>query len=82
VGQKVLLYVENLTLPEGLTPKFMSKFVALFPIVERMFKDTYKLEFAPNITMHPTFHVLLLKSLEKYIVARFASNRLGYLSTL
>ena len=68
VGQKVLLYVENFTLPKGLTPKFMSKFVVLFSIVEQMFKETYKLEFAFEITVHPTFHVLLLKSSKEGIL--------------
>ena len=38
VGQKVLLNVKNFTLPESLTPKFMSKFAGPFPIVERVFK--------------------------------------------
>ena len=61
VGQKVLLNVKNFTMPEGLTPKFMSKFAGPFPIVERMFKDVYKLELPPEIKVHPTFHVSLLK---------------------
>ena len=61
VGQKVLLNVKNVTLPEGLTPKFMSKFAGPFPIVERVFKDVYKLELLPEIKVHPTFHVSLLK---------------------
>ena len=34
VGQKLFLNVKNFTLLEGLTPKFMSKFAGLFPIVE------------------------------------------------
>ena len=34
VGQKVLLNVKNLTLPEGLTPNFMSKFAGPFSILE------------------------------------------------
>jgi hypothetical protein len=61
VGQKVLLNVKNFTMPEGLTPKFMSKFAGPFPIVERVFKDVYKLELPPEIKVHPTFHVSLLK---------------------
>ena len=61
VGQKVLLNVKNFTLLEGLTPKFMSKFAGPFPIVERVFKDVYKLELPPEIKVHPTFHVSLLK---------------------
>ena len=61
MGQKVLLNVKNFILPEGLIPKFMSKFVGPFPIVERVFKDVYKLELPPKIKVHPTFHVSLLK---------------------
>ena len=61
VGQKVLLNVKNFTLPGGLTPKFMSKFVGPFLIVEQVFKDVYKLELQPEIKVHPTFHVSLLK---------------------
>ena len=61
VGQKVLLNVKNFTLPKGLTPNFMSKFVSPFPIVERVFMDVYKLELPPEIKVHPTFHVSLLK---------------------
>jgi hypothetical protein len=48
-------------MPEGLTPKFMSKFAGPFPIVERVFKDVYKLELPPEIKVHPTLHVSLLK---------------------
>ena len=61
VGQKVLLNVKNFTMPEGLTPKFMSKFAGPFPIVERVVKDVYRLELPPEIKVHPTFHVSLLK---------------------
>ena len=61
VGQKVLLKVKNFTMPEGLTPKFMSKFAGPFAIVEKLFKDVYKLELPPEIKVHPTFHVSLLK---------------------
>ena len=61
VDQKVLLNVKNFTLLEGLTPKFMSKFAGPFAIVERVFKDVYKLELPPEIKVHPTFHVSLLK---------------------
>ena len=61
MGQKVLLNVKNFTLPKGLTPKFMSKFAGQFLIVERVFKDVYKLELLPEIKVHPTFHVSLLK---------------------
>jgi hypothetical protein len=65
MGQKVLLNVKNFTMLEGLTPKFMSKFAGLFSILERVFKDVYKLELPPKIKMHPTFHVSLLKPFKK-----------------
>ena len=61
VGQKMLLNVKNFTMPEGLTPKFMSKFTGPFSIVEWVFKDVYKLELLPEIKVYPTFHVSLLK---------------------
>ena len=61
IGQKVLLNVKNFTLFQGLTPKFMSKFVGLFSIVKHVFKDVYKLERPPEIKVHSTFHVSLLK---------------------
>ena len=61
VGQKVLLNVKHFTLYKGLTPKFMSKFVGLFSIVEWVFKDEYKLELSPKIKVHSTFHVSLFK---------------------
>ena len=34
VGQKVWLNVNNFTLPQGLTPKFMAKFAGPFPVVK------------------------------------------------
>ena len=56
-AKKVLL---NVTLPEGLTPKFMSKIEATFPIVELVFKDMCKFKLLPENKMHPTFHVSLV----------------------
>ena len=61
-AKKVLLNVNNFTLPEGLTPKPCPKIKAPFPIVEQVFKDTYKLELPLEIKVHLTFHVSLLKS--------------------
>ena len=61
VGQKGVVECEQLHLGEGLTPKFMSKIGAPFPIVEQVFKDIYKLELPPEIKVHPTFHVSFLK---------------------
>ena len=58
---KVWRSVKNLTLSQGLMPKFMTKFVRPFPVVEQIFDDTYKLALLPEIKTHPMFHVLLLK---------------------
>ena len=53
--------MKNLTLPQGLTPKFMAKFAGPFPVVKQVFDDAYKLTLPPEIKVHPVFHVLLLK---------------------
>ena len=42
-GQKVWLNVKNFTLAQGLTPKFMAKFVRPFSVVKQVFDDAYKL---------------------------------------
>ena len=65
VDQKLLLNVKNLTMPERLTQKFMSKFADPFQIVERVFKNVYKLELLPKLKVHPTFHVSPLKPLKE-----------------
>jgi hypothetical protein len=55
-AKKVLWSVNNFTLAEDLTPKFMSKENgASIPIVDQVFKDMYKLELPPEIKVHPTF---------------------------
>jgi hypothetical protein len=54
-AKKVLWSVNNFTLAEDLTPKFMSKENgASVPIVYQFFKDMYKLELPPEIKVHPT----------------------------
>jgi hypothetical protein len=60
-GKKVWLNVKHFTLPEGLTPKFMAKYAGPFVIEKRLFEDVYKLTLPPEIKVHPTFHVSLLK---------------------
>ena len=65
VGQKVLLNVKDFTMLKGISPKFMSKFVGLFLIVEQVFKDVYKLKLPMKIKVHSTFHVLLFKPLKE-----------------
>lgn len=61
VGQKMLLKVKNFTMPKCLIPKFMTKFASPLPIMKQVFKDVYKLELTPDIKVHLTFHVSLLK---------------------
>lgn len=68
VGQNVLLNVKKITIHEGLIPKFMSKFAGLFPIVKQVFKDVYKFKLPPEIKVHPTFHLLLLKPFKEDII--------------
>ena len=58
---KVLLNVKSFTMPKGLTPKFIFKFVDLVFIIEQVFKVVYKLELPIEIKVHPIFHVSLLK---------------------
>jgi hypothetical protein len=54
-AKKVLLSVNNFTLSEDLTPKFMSKENgASVSIGNQVFKDMYKLELPPEIKVHPT----------------------------
>ena len=66
MGQKGVVECEKLLpLPKGLTPKVMSKIKALYLVVEQVFKDIYKLDLPPEIKVHPTFHVSLLKLLKK-----------------
>ena len=65
MGQKALLNVKDFMMPEGLALKFMYKFASPFLIVQRVFKDIYKLELPPEIKVHPTFHVSLLKLCKK-----------------
>jgi hypothetical protein len=52
-------------MPKGLTPKFTAKFASPLPIIKQVFKDVYKLELPPEIIVHPTFHVSLLKSFKE-----------------
>ena len=47
VGQKVWLNVKNVTMPQGLTPKFTTKFTRPFPFVKQVFDDAYKLALPP-----------------------------------
>ena len=53
--------MKNFTLPQGLTPKFMTKFAGPFPVVKQVFDDAYKLTLPSEIKVHPAFHVSILK---------------------
>ena len=65
MGQNVLLNLKNFTMPQKLTPKFMSKFVDPFSIMGHVFKDIHKLVLLPKFKMHPIFHISLLNPLKK-----------------
>jgi hypothetical protein len=39
----------------------MAKYAGPFVIAKRLFEDVYKLDLPPEIKVHPTFHVSLLK---------------------
>ena len=65
-AKTILLNVNNFTLFEGLIPKFMSKIRALYLIVERLFKDMYKLDLSPEVKVHLTFHVSLLNPFKEH----------------
>lgn len=60
-AKKMLMNVNNFTLPEGHTPKISSKIGVLFPIVERIFNDKFKLELLFDIKVHLIYHVSLRK---------------------
>ena len=64
-GPKGVVNVKNFTLPKSVYPKSMSKFASPYSIVERVFKDMYKLDFLSKSKVHPTFHVSLLKPCKK-----------------
>ena len=78
-AKKMLLNVNNFTLVEGLTPKFMSKVRGSFSIVKWVFKDMYKMELLPKIKVYLTFHVSLLKPYKENILWPIASKWLGHL---
>ena len=56
---------KNFTMSKGLIPKFMSIFAGSFPIVERVFKDVYKLELLHEIKVYPTFYFSFFKPLKE-----------------
>ena len=55
------LNVKNLTLLQGIMPKFMAKFAGPFPIVKQVFDDAYKLALPPEIKVHPVFPRLVIE---------------------
>jgi len=69
VGDEVWLNIKNFRLPEGISHKFLGPYAGPFKVLEKKLSDTYKLELAENLKVHPTFHVSFLKP-----VARDASR--------
>ena len=64
-AKRMLLIMNNVTLPKGLIPKFMSKIGTMFHLMKRMFNNIYKLKITAVIKLCPTFHIFLIKPFEK-----------------
>mmetsp|Transcript_11 Transcript_11/g.18 ORF Transcript_11/g.18 Transcript_11/m.18 type:complete len:343 (+) Transcript_11:2918-3946(+) len=62
VGDKVLLSTRNLHLASNPTPKFRQRFVGPFTILQRIGNVSYKLDLPATWTIHPVFHISLLKA--------------------
>jgi hypothetical protein len=60
-GDEVWLNIKNFRSLEGLSHKFLGPYAGPFKVLEKKFSDTYKLELAKNLKVHPTFHVSFLK---------------------
>jgi hypothetical protein len=64
-GDEVWLNIKNFWLPEGLSHKLLGPYASTFKVLEKKLSDTYKLELAENLRVHPTFHVSFLKSVSR-----------------
>ncbi len=58
---EVWLNIKNFWLQEGLSHKFLRPYAGPFKVLEKKLSNTYKLELAKNLRVHPTFHISLLK---------------------
>jgi len=61
----VWLNIKNFQLPEGLNHKFLGPYASPFKALEKKFLDTYKFELPKNLKIHFTFHVSLLKPVNR-----------------
>lgn len=61
VGDLVWLKASNLQLPSTLTRKLSARWVGPFPILHVISPTSYHLQLPASWTIHPVFHVSLLK---------------------
>ena len=62
VGDLVYLSTKNLTIPKGRARKLVPKFIGPYKILEENREtSSYKLELPENMSIHPTFHVEVLR---------------------
>jgi FKBP-type peptidyl-prolyl cis-trans isomerase (trigger factor) len=59
------LNIKNFQLPKGLSHKLLGPYAGPFKVLEKKFPDTYKLELLENLRVHLTFHVSLLKPVNR-----------------
>jgi hypothetical protein len=64
-GDEMWLNIKNFQLLEGLSHKFLGPYVSPFKVLEKKFLDTYKLKLPENLRIHLTFHVSLLKPVNR-----------------
>ncbi|KAH7281210.1 hypothetical protein KP509_36G035800 [Ceratopteris richardii] len=61
VGDLVLVNAKNIILPRNFTPKFNHRYYGPYRISHRFNQVTYQLALPPEIHIHNSFHVSLLK---------------------
>ena len=62
VGEDVLLSTKHIRwkLPDGVTQKFLPRYIGPYRVVKRVGEVAYELELLPHMKMHDVFHVSLL----------------------
>ncbi|KAH7437546.1 hypothetical protein KP509_05G077600 [Ceratopteris richardii] len=61
VDDLVLVNAKNIILPRNFTPKFNHRYYGSYRISHRFNQVTYRLDLPPEIHIHNSFHVNLLK---------------------